>query len=43
MGPTGVLAGFWRSGEKGYLFSESKGALVNILGELGSKLIALGI
>ena len=35
--------GFWGSGENGYLFSESWGALVIILGELGSKLIILGI
>ena len=30
--------GFWGSGEKGYLFSGSWGALLIILGELGSKL-----
>ena len=35
--------GFWGSGENGYLFSVSWGALVIILGELGSKLIVLGI
>ena len=35
--------GFWGSGENGYLFSGSWGALVIILGELGSKLIILGI
>ena len=29
-------------GEKGYLFSGSWGALLNILGELGSKRIILG-
>ena len=34
---------FWGSGENGYLFSGSWGALVIILGELGSKLIILGI
>ena len=36
-------SGFWGSGEKGYLFSGSWGALLIILGELGSKLILLGI
>ena len=35
--------GVWGSGENGYLFSVSSGALVIILGELGSKLIILGI
>ena len=35
--------GFLGSGENGYLFSGSWGALVIILGELGSKLIILGI
>ena len=35
--------GFWGSGENGYLFSGNWGALVIILGELGSKLIILGI
>ena len=35
--------GFWGSLENGYLFSGSWGALVIILGELGSKLIILGI
>ena len=35
--------GFWGSGENGYLFSGIWGALVIILGELGSKLIVLGI
>ena len=35
--------GFWGSGENGYLFSESWGELVIILGELGRKLIVLGI
>ena len=35
--------GFWGSGENGYLYSGSWGALVIILGELGSKLIILGI
>ena len=38
-GPHGVLG----SGENGYLFSGSSGALVIILGELGSKLIILRI
>ena len=37
------LQGFWGSGENGYLFSGSWGALVIILGELGSKYIVLGI
>ena len=35
--------GFWGSGENGYLFSGSWGALVIISGDLGSKLIFLGI
>ena len=35
--------GFCGSGENGYLFSGSWGALVIILGELGSKLIIFGI
>ena len=35
--------GFWGSGEKGYLFSGSLGALLIILGELESKHILLGI
>ena len=35
--------GFWGSGENGYLFSGSWGALIIIKGELGSKLIILGI
>ena len=35
--------GFSGSGEKGYLFSGSWGALQIILGELGSKHILLGI
>ena len=35
--------GFWGSGENGYLFSGFWGALVIILGEVGSKLIILGI
>ena len=35
--------GFWGSGKKGYLFSGSWGALLNIFGELGSKHILLGI
>ena len=39
MGPQGL----WGSGENGYLFSGSWGALVIILGELGSKLIILEI
>ena len=39
MGPQG----FWGSGENGYLFSGSWGALVIILGELGSKLMILEI
>ena len=33
---------FWGSGENSYLFSGSWGALVIILGELGSKLIIWG-
>ena len=40
MGPP---QGFWGAGEKGYLFSGSWGALLIILGELGSKHIILGI
>ena len=39
----GASKGFWGSGENGYLFSGSLGALVISLGELGSKLIILGI
>ena len=39
MGPQG----FGGSGENGYLFSGSWGALVIISGDLGSKLIFLGI
>ena len=39
----GAPQGFWGSGEKGYLFSGSWGALLIILGELGSKHILLGI
>ena len=39
----GAPQGFWGSGENGFLFSGSWGALVIILGELGSKLIILGI
>ena len=35
--------GFWGSGENGYLFSGSWGALVIILGELRRRLIVLGI
>ena len=35
--------GFWGSGENDKIFSGSWGALVIILGELGSKLIILGI
>ena len=35
--------GFWGSGEKGYLFSGSWGALVIILREPGSNLMVLGI
>ena len=35
--------GFWGSGEKGYLFSGSWGALLIILGEQGSKHILMGI
>ena len=34
---------FWVSGENGYLFSGSWGALVIIFRDLGSKLIVLGI
>ena len=40
MGPP---QGFWGSGEKGFLFSGSWGALLIILGELGSKHILSGI
>ena len=39
----GASQGFWGSGENGYLFSGSWGALVIISGDLGSKLIFLGI
>ena len=39
----GAPQGFWGTGENDYLFSGSWGALVIILGELGSKLIILGI
>ena len=35
--------GFWGSGENGFLFSGSYGALVIISGDLGRKLIFLGI
>ena len=35
--------GFWGSGENGYLFSGSLGAMVIISGDQGSKLIFLGI
>ena len=35
--------GFLESGEKGYLFSGSWGALAIIFRELGSKLMVLGI
>ena len=35
--------GFWGSGEKGYLFLGSWGALVIIFRDLESKLILLGI
>ena len=35
--------GFWGSGENGYLFSGSLGALVIFSRDLGSKLIVLGI
>ena len=35
--------GFWGSGENGYLFSGSWGALVIIFRDLGSKLIVLWI
>ena len=38
-----VPLGFWGSGEEGYLFSGSWGALVIIFKELGSKLMVLGI
>ena len=38
----GAPQGFWGSGENGYLFSGSWGALVIISGDLGSKLIFLG-
>ena len=37
------VQGFWGSGEKGYLFSGSWGALLIILGKLGNKQILLGI
>ena len=36
---SGASQGFWGSGENGYLFSGSWGALVIIFRELGSKLI----
>ena len=39
----GAPQGFWGSGEKGFLFSGSWGALLIILGEVGSKHILLGI
>ena len=39
----GALQWFWGSGENGYLFSGIWGALVFTLGDLGSKLIVLGI
>ena len=39
----GSRQGFWGSGEKGFLFSGSWGALLIILGELGSKHILWGI
>ena len=39
----GAPQGFWGAGENGYIFSGSWGAMVIILGELGSKLIILGI
>ena len=39
----GAPQGFWGSGENGYIFSGSWGALVIISGDLGSKLIFLGI
>ena len=39
MGPQG----FWGSGENGYLFPGSWGALVIILGKLRSRLVVLGI
>ena len=35
--------GVWGSGENGYLFSRSRGALVIIFRDLGSKLIDFGI
>ena len=35
--------GIWGSGENGYLFSGSLGALVIFFRDLGSKLIVLGI
>ena len=35
--------GFWGSGENDYLYSGSRGALVIILGDIGRKLIVLGI
>ena len=35
--------GFWGSGENGYLFSGSWGALVIIFRDLGSKIIVMGI
>ena len=41
--PLGPPQGFWGSGEKGYLFSGSWGALLIIFRELGSKHILLGI
>ena len=37
------LPGVWEAGKKNYLFSGGWGALVIILGELGSKLIVLVI
>ena len=40
---SGAPQGFWGSGENGYLFSGIWGALVIILGEMGSKRIVLGI
>ena len=40
---SGAPRGFGELGEKGYLFSGSWGALLIILGELGSKHILLGI
>ena len=39
----GPPQGFGGAGEKGYLFSRSWGALLIILGELGSKHIIFGI